>query len=106
MMYVIMGSMMYEIMGSMMYEIMDNIMYGQHNDHEQHDDAWCSMMVLHSKVQQMDEMKHYDRWRSHLRESVEAICLQLISVDIKSQSVDFYCKCTTSLPFSTELWRT
>ena len=45
----------------MLYEIMDNMMYGQHSDHEQYDDVGCSMMVLHSKVQQMDKMQNDDR---------------------------------------------
>jgi len=50
------------VMGSMMlYEIMDNMMYWQHSDHEQHDYDDTSKMVLHSKVQQMDEMQHSDR---------------------------------------------
>jgi hypothetical protein len=54
--------MMHMGMGSMMMdEIMDNMMHGQHSDHEQHDDAGCSMMVLHSKVQQMDKMQNDDR---------------------------------------------
>ena len=59
----------------------------QHN--EQHEDEsssvikvqymWQYSKVSHGNVQQIDKMQHYDRWMSHLRESVEAICLQLIS---------------------------
>ena len=49
------------------------------NNHEvQHCDDGCSMMQ-HGEVQHDDEMQHDDRCRSHLGESVEAICLQLIS---------------------------
>jgi len=51
----------------------------QHShDEMQHSDDGCSM-VQHGEVKHDDKMQHNDRGRSHLGESVEAACLELIS---------------------------